>query len=455
MGRGSTLTGRVSAVSTGILAVQTQPRQPEAVEVRYPRVGIITYPSDARPPKHGRSVWSDLFKGTDPRDPEADVGSLTTGADVGFRVPRICSFEKIRPDAAPVFWTTRVRRVGDTAYTRIPKGNFILRVELSLAPSRSRSRSLGSFRPGSKVNQARPGTQDIHLPQGVAFHRSARSPDVAAVQLARFTSLPPRGTPLLFSRVLVLSTPSNLNSPQQGDLGGQGLRHGPSPAPQAAQAVREGSRSSGSHSRLSRRRGAAHPASSSTTGGGGGRRRPRGRDPSPGRAPALTGPLASKFKFPPAGGSRGPGPPPRPQPGTASRPGGQGGLPVLRFTLALRAPVRRRSPRALLHDRRGGGRRHPRGRDPPAGRAPALTRPLAAPRPAADDFVGAPKPTSDPPGTTRSGRHLELLFTGAAGSSYEGEPPAFHQFVPPDFSTGPRDTGAPCIALSAPLDHSN
>ncbi|KAJ1213977.1 hypothetical protein NDU88_001606 [Pleurodeles waltl] len=323
-----------------------------------------------------------------------------------------------------------------------------------LAPSRSRSQSLVSFRPGSKVNQARPGTQDIHLPQGVAFHRSTRSPDVAAVQLARFTSLPPRGTTLLFSRVLVLSTPSNLNSPQQGDLGGQGLRHGPSPAPQAAQAVREGSRSSGSHSRLSRRRDAAHPASSSTTGGGG-RRRPRGRDPSPGRAPALTGPHASKFKFPPAGGSRGPGPPPRPQPGTASRPGGQGGLPVLRVTLALRAPVRRRSPRAVFHDRRGGGRRHPRGRDPPTGRAPALTRPLAAPRPAADDFVGAPKPTSDPPGTARSGRHLELLFTGAAGSSYEGEPPAFHQFVPPDFSTGPRDTGAPCIALSAPLDQGN
>ncbi|KAJ1123363.1 hypothetical protein NDU88_001833 [Pleurodeles waltl] len=245
---------------------------------------------------------------------------------------------------------------------------------------------------------------------------------------------------------------------------------------------------------------------------------------------------AIKFKFSPAGGSRGPGPPPRTQPGTASRPGGQGRLPVLRVTLA---PVRRRSPRALLHDRRGGaagapaagihprgtpqlspglsppnlnspqqedpggqglrhgpspapqaaqavregsrssgshsrfarrcgaahpapssttgggGRRHPRGRDPPAGRAPALTRPLAASRPAADDFVGAPKPTSDPPGATRSGRHLELLFTGAAGSSYEGEPPAFHQFVPTDFSTGPRDTGAPCIALSAPLDHGN
>ncbi|KAJ1157290.1 hypothetical protein NDU88_010005 [Pleurodeles waltl] len=249
---------------------------------------------------------------------------------------------------------------------------------------------------------------------------------------------------------------------------------------------------------------------------------------------------AIKFKFSPAGGSRGPGPPPRPQSGTTSRPGGQGGLPVLRVTLAPLVPARRRSPRVLLYDRRGGGaagapaagihprgapqpspglsppnlnspqqedpggqglrhgpspepqaaqavregsrssgshsrfarrcsaahpapssttggggRRRPRGRDPPAGRAPALTRPLAAPRPPADDFVGAPKPTSDPPGTTRSGRHLELLFTGAAGSSYEGEPPAFHQFVPPDFSTGPRDTGAPCIALSAPLDHGN
>ncbi|KAJ1194757.1 hypothetical protein NDU88_004043 [Pleurodeles waltl] len=324
-----------------------------------------------------------------------------------------------------------------------------------LAPSRSRSRSLGSFRPGSKVNQARPGTQDIHLPQGVAFHRSTRSPDVAAVQLARFTSLPPPGHPSAFQ---------------------------PGPGPQHA----------------------------------------------------------IIFKFSPAGGSRGPGPPPRPQPGTASRPGGQGGLPVPRVTLAPPAPARRRSPRVLLYDRRGGaagapaagihprgapqpspglsppnlnspqqedpggqGLRHgpspapqaaqavregsrssgshshftrrcgtahpapssttggggaagaPRGRDPPAGRAPALTRPLAAPRPAADDFVGAPKPTSDPPGTTRSGCHLELLFTGAAGSSYEGEPPAFHQFVPPDFSTGPRDTGAPCIALSAPLDHGN
>ncbi|KAJ1207752.1 hypothetical protein NDU88_003142 [Pleurodeles waltl] len=184
---------------------------------------------------------------------------------------------------------------------------------------------------------------------------------------------------------------------------------------------------------------------------GGGRRRPRGRDPSPGRAPALTGPLASKFKFPPAGGSRGPGPPPRPQPGTASCPGGQGGPPGhARASRSGAAPLTPRPP-----PRQEGGRRRPRGRDPPAGRAPALTRPLAAPQPAADDFVGAPKPTSDPPGTTRSGRHLELLFTGAAGSSYEGEPPAFHQFVPPDFSTGPRDTGAPCIAISAPLDHGN
>ncbi|KAJ1163891.1 hypothetical protein NDU88_004343 [Pleurodeles waltl] len=25
-------------------------------------LGCFTYPSDARPPKHGRSVWSDLFK---------------------------------------------------------------------------------------------------------------------------------------------------------------------------------------------------------------------------------------------------------------------------------------------------------------------------------------------------------------------------------------------------------
>ncbi|KAJ1192515.1 hypothetical protein NDU88_001822 [Pleurodeles waltl] len=255
-----------------------------------------------------------------------------------------------------------------------------------------------SFRPGSKVNQARPGTQGIHLPQGVALHRSARSPDFAAVQLAlhlgsgpreagakspgpgvpscccrdgggrgvtaRLLLPPPRssihfpappGTTPLFSWVLVPSTPSNLNSPQQGDLGGQGLRHGPSTAPQAAQAVREGPRSSGSHSRLARRCGAAHPVPPSTTGGRGARRRPRDRDPPSGRAPALSGPLASKFKLPAAGGSRGPGPPPRPQRGTASRRGGQGGLPVLRVTLVPCAPVRRRSPRVLLHDRRGGG----------------------------------------------------------------------------------------------------
>ncbi|KAJ1104399.1 hypothetical protein NDU88_001811 [Pleurodeles waltl] len=82
--------------------------------------------------------------------------------------------------------------------------------------------------------------------------------------------LAPPCTTLLFSRVLVPSTPSDLNSPQQGDLGGQGLRHGPSAAPQAAQAVREGPRSSGSHSRLACQCGAAHPAPSSTTGGGGG-----------------------------------------------------------------------------------------------------------------------------------------------------------------------------------------
>ncbi|KAJ1114236.1 hypothetical protein NDU88_002475 [Pleurodeles waltl] len=323
-----------------------------------------------------------------------------------------------------------------------------------LAPSRSRSRSLGSFRPGSKVNQARPGTQDIHLPQGVAFHRSTRSPDVAAVQLARFTSLPPRGTTLLFSRVLVLSTPSNLNSLQQGDLGGQGLRHGPSPAPQAAQAVREGSRSSGSHSRLSRWRGTAQPASSSTTGGGGAAGapaagiHPRGApQPSPGLSlPNLNSPQQED----PGGQGLRHGPSPAPQAAQAVREGSRSSGSHSR--LARRCGAAHPAPSSTTG---GGGRRRPRGRDPPMGRAPALTRPLAAPRPAADDFVGAPKPTSDPPGTTRSGRHLELLFTGAAGSSYEGEPPAFHQFVPPDFSTGPRDTGAPCIALSAPLDHGN
>ncbi|KAJ1168666.1 hypothetical protein NDU88_000584 [Pleurodeles waltl] len=160
----------------------------------------------------------------------------------------------------------------------------------------------------------------------------------------------------------------------QGDLGGQGLRHGPSAAPQAAQAVREGPRSSGSHSRLARRCGAAHPAPPSTTGGRGARRRPRGRDPPSGRAPALSGPLASKFKLPAAGGSRGPGPPPRPQRSTASRRGGQGGLPVLRVTLAPRVPVQRRSPRVLLHDRRGGVRWRPGGREPLSGHAPSSHR---------------------------------------------------------------------------------
>ncbi|KAJ1085727.1 hypothetical protein NDU88_005852 [Pleurodeles waltl] len=148
--------------------------------------------------------------------------------------------------------------------------------------------------------------------------------------------------------------------------------------------------------------------------GGGGRRRPGGRDPSPGRAPALTGPLASKFKFPPAGGSRGPGPPPRPQPGTASRPGGQGGLPVLRVTLALRAPVRRRSPRALLHDERGGGRRRPRGRAPPAG-APQLSPGLS--------------PPLDPRQTTSSGpqsppqiRRAQLAAAAILSSSSREQP---------------------------------
>ncbi|KAJ1197809.1 hypothetical protein NDU88_001657 [Pleurodeles waltl] len=94
----------------------------------------------------------------------------------------------------------------------------------------------------------------------------------------------------------------------------------------------------------------------------------------------------------------------------------------------------------------GGARRRPSGRDPPSGRASALTGLLAAPQPAAVDFVGDPKPTSGLPGASRSGRHLELLFTGAAGSPYEGELPAFHRFAPTDFSTGPRDTGAPCSA---------
>ncbi|KAJ1213976.1 hypothetical protein NDU88_001605 [Pleurodeles waltl] len=147
---------------------------------------------------------------------------------------------------------------------------------------------------------------------------------------------------------------------------------------------------------------------------GGGRRRPRGRDPSPGRAPALTGPLASKFKFPPAGGSRGPGPPPRPQPGTASRPGGQGGLPVLRVTLALRAPVRRRSPRALFHDRRGGAAGAPAAGIHPRG-APQLSPGLS--------------PPLDPRQTTSSGpqsppqiRRAQLAAAAILSSSSREQP---------------------------------
>ncbi|KAJ1196904.1 hypothetical protein NDU88_000767 [Pleurodeles waltl] len=64
----------------------------------------------------------------------------------------------------------------------------------------------------------------------------------------------------------------------------------------------------------------------------------------------------------------------------------------------------------------------------------------------------SPKPTSDPPGASRSGRNLELLFTVSAEPPYEGELPAFHQIAPADFSTGPRDTGEPCTAFFAPLD---
>ncbi|KAJ1120289.1 hypothetical protein NDU88_008463 [Pleurodeles waltl] len=341
-----------------------------------------------------------------------------------------------------------------------------------------------SFRPGSKVNQARPGTQGIHLPQGVAFHRSARSPDFAAVQLAlhpgsgsREAGAKPPGprvpscccrdgggagaSPLVFS----------LHSPPVFDS---------LPCPP------------GHHSAF---------------------------QPGPGPQHAF------RFKFPPAGGSWWPGPPPRPQRSSASRPGGQGGPPVLRVTLAPRAPVRRRSPCALLHDRRGGpagapaagihlrgapqlspglsppnlnspqqgdlggqGLRHGPSAAPQAAQAvregsrssgshshlarrcgaahPASSSttggggsagaPAAgihfrgtppASQPAAVNFVGAPKPTSDPPGASRSGRHLELLFTGAAGSPYEGEPQAFHRFAPTNFSTGPRDTGAPCTAF--------
>ncbi|KAJ1097392.1 hypothetical protein NDU88_002512 [Pleurodeles waltl] len=134
----------------------------------------------------------------------------------------------------------------------------------------------------------------------------------------------------------------------------------------------------------------------------------------------------ARHRKPPRRSGRAPGPPGRTR---ASRAG--------------TAPFTPRSPPRS----EGGARRRPSGRDPPSGRASALTGLLAAPQPAAVDFVGDPKPTSGLPGASRSGRHLELLFTGAAGSPYEGELPAFHQFAPTDFSTGPRDTGAPCTAF--------
>ncbi|KAJ1163739.1 hypothetical protein NDU88_004192 [Pleurodeles waltl] len=156
----------------------------------------------------------------------------------------------------------------------------------------------------------------------------------------------------------------------------------------------------------------------------------------------------SRFKFPLVGGSRWPGPPPRPQRGTASRSGGQRGPPVSRAAPAPRAPARRRSPGVLLLDKGGG----PVG-TPAAGihrrgvpqLSPGLSPPLNLQQ-------SSPEPTSDPPGASRSGRHLELLFTGSAEPPYEGEPPAFHQIASADFSTGPRDTGEQCTAFFAPLD---
>ncbi|KAJ1091678.1 hypothetical protein NDU88_004795 [Pleurodeles waltl] len=255
----------------------------------------------------------------------------------------------------------------------------------------------------------------------------------------------PPGTTPLFSWVLVPSTPSNLNSPQQGDLGGQGLRHGPSAAAQAAQAVREGPRSSGSHLRAG-----AAPLTP--------RPPPRQEGGGPAGAPAagihLRGaPQLSPGLSPPNLNS--------PQQGDL---GGQGLRHSPSAVPQAAEAVREGSRSSGSHSRlaRRCGAAHPASSSttggggsagaPAAGNhfrgtPPALTGPLAASQPAAVNFVGAPKPTSDPPGASRSGRHLELLFTGAAGSPYEGEPPAFHRFAPTNFSTGPRDTGAPCTAF--------
>ncbi|KAJ1137847.1 hypothetical protein NDU88_004243 [Pleurodeles waltl] len=131
---------------------------------------------------------------------------------------------------------------------------------------------------------------------------------------------------------------------------------------------------------------------------------PVGGDPAETQTQPGPGPQhAIKCKFSPAGGSRGPGPPPRPQPGTASRPGGQGGLPVLRVTLAPLTPARHRSPRVPLYDRRGGGAGapaagiHPRGApQPPPGLSPPN---LNSPQ---QEDLGGPGPPPRPQPSTAS-----------------------------------------------------
>ncbi|KAJ1153055.1 hypothetical protein NDU88_005822 [Pleurodeles waltl] len=174
---------------------------------------------------------------------------------------------------------------------------------------------------------------------------------------------------------------------------------------------------------------------------------------------------AIKFKFSPAGGSRGPGPPPRPQPGTASRPGGQGGLQVLRVTLAPLAPARRHSPRVLLYDRRGGGSAgapaagiHPPGAPQPS---PGLSPPnLNFPQqedPGGQGLRHGPSPAPQAAqavreGSRSSGSHSR--FARRCGAAHPAPPPRQKGGAAGAPAAGIHPRGAPQLSpgLSPPLD---